>query len=191
MGEKAFLENFPSIEGYKFFLLEFPDDSPPERIQEVEHGLELGLEDYGLDAVSPASLIASFLAVGSAYISIFQMLGGLGLLLGTLGLGVVLLRGVLERRGELALLQAIGFQRRSLSLMVLAEDVLLLVFGMSIGTLAAFLSILLRLGDPGMFVPWVNIGILLGVVFLSGLLSATLAVRRAMGAALLPVLRQE
>ena len=37
-----------------------------------------------------------------------QALGRLGLLLGAVGLAIVLLRGVWERRGELALLRALG-----------------------------------------------------------------------------------
>ena len=52
--------------------------------------------------------------IGRQEPSIFQLLGGLGLLLGSVGLGVVVLRNVLERRGELAILRAVGFRRRSL-----------------------------------------------------------------------------
>lgn len=50
----------------------------------------------------------------NTYLSTFLVLGGLGVLLGTLGLGAVLLRGVVERRGELALLRELGFTGRSL-----------------------------------------------------------------------------
>ena len=46
----------------------------------------------------------------------FTGAGLLGLLLGSAGLGVVVLRNVLERRGELGLLQAVGFPRRSIRL---------------------------------------------------------------------------
>ena len=60
--------------------------------------------------------LAQFLAVQNTYLSTFQSLGALGLLLGTIGLAVVQLRSVLERRGELALMRAGGFRSRSADL---------------------------------------------------------------------------
>ena len=48
----------------------------------------------------------------NTYLSTFQTLGALGLLLGTVGLAAVLLRNALERRRELALLRAVGYRRR-------------------------------------------------------------------------------
>ena len=65
----------------------------------------------------------------NTYLSTFQTLGGLGLLLGTVGLATVLLRNVLERRRELALLGAVGYRRRHFLLMVMAENALLLAAG--------------------------------------------------------------
>src|SRR5262249_3342490 len=76
------------------------------------------------------------------YISTFQALGALGLVLGTVGLGAVLLRNAFERRRELALLQAVGYRRRHISQMVLAENLLLLVLGLAIGTVTALLAVL-------------------------------------------------
>ena len=67
--------------------------------------------------------MAGLLAVQNTYLSTFQSLGGLGLLLGTFGLATVQLCNVLERRGELALLRAAGFRRRTLVELVLLESV--------------------------------------------------------------------
>ena len=80
--------------------------------------------------------------VENTYLNTFQTLGGLGLLLGTFGLAVVMIRSVLERRGELALLQAVGFNRSSISWLVLAENGFLLLFGIAIGTVTALLAVL-------------------------------------------------
>ncbi len=191
MAEERFLEYFPSIDGYRFFLIELAANAGVERVREVEQGLERGLEDFGFDAVRANDLIARYLAVESTYMSIFQLLGGLGLALGTVGLGIVLLRGAIERRGELALMRAVGFRRRRLSAMVLAEDVLLLGAGIAIGAGAALLGLLLRLGDPGIDIPWLGLGIILATVFAIGLISAIAAVASALGAPLLPALRSE
>ena len=71
--------------------------------------LESTLAEEGFDVVDAREQLAQFLAVQNTYLSTFQSLGALGLLLGTIGLAVVQLRSVLERRGELALMRAGGF----------------------------------------------------------------------------------
>jgi putative ABC transport system permease protein len=86
--------------------------------------------------------LAQFNAVQNTYLSTFQVLGGIGLLLGSLGLGVVVLRNVLERRGELGLLQAVGYRKRSLQWLVASENLALLLVGLLIGGLAAAVAVL-------------------------------------------------
>ena len=71
--------------------------------------IERGAGDLGADAVLDRERLAEFHRVENTYLSTFQTLGGLGLLLGTVGLAAVLLRNVLERRRELALLGAVGY----------------------------------------------------------------------------------
>ena len=93
--------------------------------------LESRLSDFGVDVASTAERLAGFHRVEYTYLSTFQMLGGLGLVLGTLGLGAILLRNVLERRRELALLRALGYTQSDFLTMVVAENVLLLVGGLA------------------------------------------------------------
>ena len=56
---------------------------------EITTLLESTLSDYGLDVVDTQQRLAGFLAIQNTYLSTFQMLGALGLLLGTAGLAVV------------------------------------------------------------------------------------------------------
>ena len=70
---------------------------------------ERELAEFGVDAVGTAERLAAFHRVENTYLSTFQALGGLGLLLGTFGLAAVMFRNVLERRRELALLRAVGY----------------------------------------------------------------------------------
>ena len=105
LSEDHFLELHPTQEGYQFFLIE----TPPGKEEEVRSLLNTALADRGFEAVTTAERLQSYLAVENTYLSTFQALGGLGLILGSLGLAVVLLRSVWERRGELALLRALGF----------------------------------------------------------------------------------
>ena len=71
--------------------------------------VEKELQPFGVDAVSTTERLAAFHRVENTYLSTFQALGGLGLLLGTIGLAAVMFRNVLERRRELALLRAVGY----------------------------------------------------------------------------------
>ena len=93
ISETNFLAHFPRQTGYSFFLVESPagDDIAQSRITEM---LESGLDRFGFDVTSSAARIAAYQAVENTYIATFQTLGGLGLLLGTIGLGVLIVSGL-------------------------------------------------------------------------------------------------
>jgi ABC-type antimicrobial peptide transport system permease subunit len=125
-------------------------------------------------------------------LSTFQTLGGLGLLLGTVGLATVLLRNVLERRRELALLGAVGYRGRHFLLMVVAENALLLAAGLAVGAVCAGLAIAPAIAERGGRIPLTSGGgLLLFAVFATGLLSSIVATRTAIAAPLLEALRSE
>jgi putative ABC transport system permease protein len=187
MSERNFLRLFPEQEGYRFFLL----DVAPEESSHVAGLLEERLSDYGFDVVGTGERLAEFHRVENTFISTFQMLGGLGLVLGTLGLGAVLLRNVLERRRELALLRAVGYNSRHFSLMVIAENAFLLLSGLITGTLCALISITPVTLARGGQAPTYTLALLLVAVLASGLASSLLATIVALRSPLLSALRAE
>ena len=135
--------------------------------------------------------LANFLAVQNTYLSTFQTLGGLGLLLGTIGLGTVMLRNVIERRAELALLRAVGFRPSAIRRLVLFENAFLLACGLVVGTASALLAMLPHLLSTGADVPWLSgAGLLLGI-FAAGLLSASAATIEAVRTPIVATLRGE
>jgi putative ABC transport system permease protein len=190
VSEKQFLELYPDHTGYSVFLIRVPKDEKGLE-QEVKQILEIGLADSGLAITPTSERLASFLAVENTYLSTFQALGGLGLVLGSLGLAVVLLRSVWERRAELALLRALGYRRTTLGWMVLAENGFLLLVGLASGTVAALLSVLPQMALEGSSIPWKNLTLLLGLVPVVGLAAAILAVAATLRAPLIPALRRE
>ena len=113
------------------------------------------------------------------------------MILGSLGLGVVVLRNIWERRGELALLRAVGFQPKALRRMVLAEHAALLVLGLLIGIIAALIAVLPALLSPGAEIPYRSLGGTLIAVFASGLIWTWLATLTAMRGDLLRALRND
>ncbi|NQV28426.1 MAG: FtsX-like permease family protein [Rhodopirellula sp.] len=198
MSDSNFRKMFPKQTGFRYFLI----GANEARIKSLGHFskeeanrltsvLEGALTPYGFDAERVSDRIAAFLIVQNTYLSTFQSLGGLGLLLGTLGLATVMLRNVVERRSELALLRAVGFRRRSLSVMVLAENAMLLIWGLASGTICALLAMLPHLLSTGADTPWLNGAALLLTVFVVGMLSALFAVREASRTPIVSTLRGE
>ncbi|HVS15825.1 MAG TPA: FtsX-like permease family protein [Thermoanaerobaculia bacterium] len=180
-------ERFPSATGFRTFLVE----TPPGREREAAAALEAGLVGFGLDVTGVAQRIQSYQAVENTYLATFQLLGGLGLLLGTVGLAVILLRNVLERAGELATLRAVGFRRRTLAWTVVAENALLLLTGIGLGAAAALAAVSPHLRGGHALVPWGSLALTLAAVAAVGTLACVLAVRSAMRLDLLAGLRSE
>jgi putative ABC transport system permease protein len=187
ISDSNFVERFPSSGGQRVLLV----DAPPEDSAAVADELSRGLRDRGLEVVPTWRRLADFQEVENTYIAIFQALGGLGLILGSFGLGVVVLRNVLERRSELALLQAVGFRRRELQRLVLSEHWLLIVLGLTTGAAAALLAVLPALLSPGMQPPWAIILPMLGLLAIGVGLWTWLATLWALRGELLPALRNE
>jgi len=187
ISESDFIQLFPSQSGYQVFLL----DAPPEGAAEVSRTLTRALEDVGLALTPAAERLAAFNTVENTYLSIFAILGGLGLLLGSAGLGVVVLRNVLERRGELALLRAVGFRTRALHRLVFTEHALLLTLGLVVGVAAALVAVLPALRSPGADIPYLSLTLTLLAVFVSGFLWTWGATVLALRGPLLGALRNE
>jgi hypothetical protein len=108
MSDGNFRRLFPGQDGYRVFLV----NAPPEKVAATAREIEDRMSDVGAEVTSTAARLAEFHRVENTYLSTFQTLGGLGLLLGTVGLATVVLRNALERRRELALLGAVGYRRQ-------------------------------------------------------------------------------
>ena len=187
ISEDAFLERFPSESGYRMLLI----DTPAETAEDVSTVLSRQLADAGLAITPTADRLAEFNAMQNTYLAIFQTLGGLGLLLGSVGLGVVVLRNVLERRGELALARAVGFRTRALDWLVLVEHWGLLAMGLVCGVVAALVAVAPAIWSAGTAVPYLSLAATLAAVAASGVLWTWLATRFALRGPLLAALRNE
>ena len=187
IAEMEFARLFPSISGYSFFLIETPPGVAPA----VGQTLERQLADFGFDATSTTGRLAELFAVQNTYLSTFQAVGGLGLILGTVGLAAVLLRNVWERRGELALLRAVGFSRVALGWIVLTENAFLVLVGLLVGVVPALVAVAPHVATRPESIPWLSLGLTVAAVFAVGVAAGTAALIPALRAPLLPALRAE
>ena len=186
ISEANFTKYFPSQSGYQFFLIK----TPSALREETAQVLEKTLGDYGFDLTSASERLANYRAVENTYISTFQSLGGLGVLLGTFGLALILFRNIIERRGELATLRAFGFRRQLLSRMLFLESCFLLAVGMLIGIVAGLVAIWGSQGHLPSF-PWVSLTITLLFIFGFGIIANAIAVTVALRSPLLRTLKSE
>ncbi|MFH1745857.1 MAG: ABC transporter permease [Planctomycetota bacterium] len=187
VAEGQFLRLFPSVSGYGYLLV----DVPPENAAVVEKELEREYAAYSLGLNTTWQRLEELMAVQNTYLSTFQMLGGLGLLLGTVGLAAVLLRNVWERRGELALLQALGFSRMALGWLVLSENAVLVLAGLLIGFVSAAVVVTPHAFGRVGAIPWLSLAGMYLLVLFIGFFAGVLALIPALRGRLLPALRSE
>ena len=185
ISETNFKHHFPGRGGYGYFLIQ----TTPERAAHLASNLERALSSFGFDVIPAAERLADYRAVENTYLSTFQTLGGLGLLWGTLGLGILLLRNVIERRGELATLRVCGFRHWTLVLILLAENGFLLGMGILIGALAALVAVAPHLLSAGAQVSWFSLVLSLFPVLVTGLAASAAAALWALREPLLPALK--
>lgn len=126
--------------------------------------------------VEPASdRLRRLFAVQNTFLAGFQTLGTLGLLLGTAGVAAVAVQAAIERRGSLAVLQAIGFTRGRLATVLWLESLLPVVVGLAVGAAGGLLAASPFLQTARQGLPWSVLGLSVGGTLLVGSTAGLLA----------------
>ena len=163
--DREFLAHFPSSSGSSLFLLEDVEDMESAKVE-----LERGFRDFGWDMESTIQKLAEFSSIENTYLSIFMILGALGLLLGTVGLGIILVRNLLERKKELALFKALGYGNWLVLRIVLYEYMGLLLAGLLSGGISAIIAVLPGLVKPHSEVSIAYLALLVGIILINGMI---------------------
>lgn len=187
MAESQFTARFKSEEGYRQILVE----TDPNQADEVGDHLENRLQDLGLSLTGSRERLAALSRVENTYLDMFLALGGLGLALGSVGMALVVLRNVLDRRAEFAMLRAVGLDRAHIQRLAFYEHWGLLLAGLFWGTVAAAIAVTPAVRMSSYRVPYIGIILLLAGMALFGALWVWLAVQAALRGALMESLRSE
>ncbi len=166
ISESHFLKHFPSSSGSQVLLVETEE----KQAGEVADELNMGLRDFGLFLQSTRERLAEFASVTNTYLAIFLLLGALGLLIGTFGLGIILIRTIQERSIELGIQRAIGIPKQTNLLLLIYEFGLLMIGGIVIGSVSAILAIFPSIISPGAEINLPSILLLVGIILVNGLL---------------------
>jgi len=187
ISDSLFVQNFPSTSGSRIMLI----DAPAEEKEQLAKLLRSTFTDYGIELTPTTTRLAEFNTVENTYLTVFMILGGLGVIIGTFGLGVVLLRSMLERKSEIALMMAIGYRRKQIFRLMFIENLFLLVAGLLCGIASAFIGILPSILSPAFTMPGGFIAMLVFIIFLSGVVWIYFPTRNALKGNIIRGLREE
>jgi len=187
ISDSLFRIYYPSTGGSKVILI----DGPFTQRQATGNELEQIFRDYGMVVIPTAQRLDEFNSVQNTYLSVFMLLGGLGVIIGTFGLGFLLKRNILDRQHELATYLALGFRKNYIIRLLTAEHLLILVSGMGIGVVAGLGAIFPALFAPASKIPVAFLVVILSLIFITGFLWIIFPVRAAMKKDIIAVLKKE
>lgn len=187
ISEENFISHFSGNSGYRTFLIDVQSGEATMVAKELSYALR----DYGFEVTSSATRLATFASIQDTYLSIFMMLGALGLLLGSIGMGIIVARNVMTRRGEIAMLSALGFKRSAIWRLLYIEHTTLFGVGILAGVTSGLIAVLPALHSQGTPVSLIALGILVTGLLLNGILWITVSLNVTMRTPLISALRQE
>jgi len=185
--ESQFLKHFPSSSGIHVFLV----DTEVKDRASLESEIDRSFRNAGLELEYTADRLAEFNSVENTYLSIFLLLGGLGMILGTVGLGLSLIRNIQDRQQELAILRAIGFNKKTVLSLLTREHIILLGIGTLIGTVTAFVATIPSIFSAYIEASWKTALIIIALIFMNGLIWIYLIGKSSLRKGLVTVLRSE
>jgi ABC-type antimicrobial peptide transport system permease subunit len=186
ISREAFNTRFPSSGGYRQLLVDVKPGLAPALLDDLRERLV----QAGFDVTPTVQRLKDLHAVEASYLAMFVLLGGLGLVLGSAGLGVMVLRNVFERRAEIGILRCMGYSRPAIMRMILAEHWLLLG-GLVVGVVAAAVAVWPSLRTPEVHLPFIAMAGILGGMVIGGVLWTAIAARLALRGDPLAGLRNE
>jgi len=183
MSENNLEHLYPVSAEYRYALFKIKPGvkTTPE---ELASDLERELYQYGMDAQAIRQLILENQAYERSFMVLFQAFLALGLIVGVIGLGVVTARNVQERRFEIGILRALGFNRKMVLKALLLEPAFTGLIAILLGSLIGILSAFLAFGawaetDFKFVLPWAELGLFAVVIYIIVLLAAAYPAYRA------------
>jgi putative ABC transport system permease protein len=188
------LKAFPDSKGQRYYLALKPGVDAKKYAKTVEASLVQASAD------SLQALLDEQQSIQNGFLLVFQGFMGLGLIVGIAALAVISSRAVVERRQQIGMLRAIGYQRSMVALSFLFESGFIAISGIMLGlvlglSLAWVLFVTGEFGEGskgiGFIVPWLNLAIICGVAFTASMVMTFLPARSASRIPVAEALRYE
>jgi len=153
--------------------------------EQVLDELEKSLAEYGLNGIVVRDIVEEAMAMTSSVMQLMEVFLGVGLIVGISGLGIITIRNIAERRQEIGVMRAIGFQRSMILNTFLLETSFVALLGIFMGV-ALGLLLSYRLFEWGGFseisvfvIPWGEVLLVLAIAFAVTILSVLPPSRKA------------
>lgn len=185
IADKHFIKAFPSISGSNIFLADAADS-----VLNSENLFE-SFRNYGPEITKTQDKLLSFYTVENTYLNIFLMLGALGLIIGTVGYGILIFRITFEKTSEYAVLLSLGFKKSAVIRIAMVEKLYVLLFSVTIGIIPAVLSGLPTLMSELYGSLWIWIPLISVIVVSCGLAFSFIAVKLVFSKNLVQALRND
>ena len=164
---------------FDYFLIKTSYLIDDERVEIIAQAIEeftntidqgyrqlVGDNFFVADAMVLYSKIEASLEMADRMVSFLQIYVTFGLVIGSVGMGVISVRNVAERRREIGMMRAIGFPRNQVMLSVLLELVVLGLIGLCIGVVNGLLISVgfANMQNTALIIPWNDISLYLGFI---------------------------
>ena len=185
---------FPDSDSQRFVLKTRDGTDQEAFAKSIESGLPQA------SAESFQKLLDDQRAASQGFLLLFQGFMGLGLIIGIAALGVIAFRAVVERRQQIGMLRAIGYQRSMVALSFVFESGFVALSGIILGAvLGVSLSwVLFTSGGIGeasegadFIVPWLQLIVICGIAFGASMILTWFPAQSASRVAVAEALRYE
>jgi putative ABC transport system permease protein len=148
--------------------------------------LEANFVGNGMQAVAIANEIRENAGANQLMNTLLEGFMGLGLVVGIAALGVIAARSVVERRQQIGVLRALGFQKEMVQLTFLLESSFVALLGIAIGVVlgsSLAYNLIHEMGKDveglAFTVPWPNVLLVIVIAYGASLLTTFLPARQA------------
>lgn len=194
LSEDTFKEVFGPPDFSRFYV----QLQPGADSGDMAKAIEAALVTKGAQADSLKDLIEEEQATFNSFFYLIQGFMGMGLLVGIAAVGVIAFRSVVERRQEIGMLRAIGFQRSSVALGLLLETSFIALLGIASG-IGLALVLCFNLFDSDEFstvnlaliIPWWQVLLIAAFAYGASFLMTVIPSRQASSIAIAEALRYE
>jgi putative ABC transport system permease protein len=166
--------------------------------RDFTHGVKAALVQNGVQAIDLRDELQKSQQQSQGFLYILQGFLGLGLVVGIAALGVIALRSVVERRQQIGMLRALGYQRGMVSATFLIEAMFIAVSGVVVGVSTGMVLSrnLIASGNAGaqantMVVPYGQIALFVIIALVAAFVMTVIPARRASRVPIAEALRYE
>jgi len=174
-----------SLDGYYIRL------APGSNAKTVAKQMRAALLTQGFQADAIGDLLGRQQQLQQGFTYLLQGFMGLGLLVGVAALGVIAFRSVVERRQQIGMLRALGFQRGTIAMSFLLESTFIAILGILAGVVGATLLArnifhggAFQVSGATFFIPWGQVLVFIAIGYGFSLLMTIIPSR---GAARIPI----